>query len=80
MLFCVSLTLRASWWFLWCVKGFSRGSEQITVYRETMSVIFSTYISVRSNFRFDLKINILSRYEFKNEMFNVLLLKITFVL
>lgn len=62
-----------------CV-GFSRGPEQITVYRETMSVIFSTYISVRSNFRFDFKINILSRYEFKNLSFNNLLLKITFVL
>lgn len=60
--------------------GFSRGPEQITVYRETISVIFSTYISVRSNFLFDLKINILSRYEFKSEMFNILLLKITFVL
>lgn len=51
-------------------KGFSRGPEQITVYRETMSVILSTYISVRSNFRFDFKINILSRYEFKNERLN----------
>lgn len=61
-------------------KGFSRGPEQITVYRETMSLIFSTYISVRSNFRFDFKINILIRYELKNERFNILLLKITFVL